>query len=235
VGGADAVAFSPDGRRLLVQLDRSLIEVDVATRTQRTVTVLDDGWRLAGPGAVGADGRIAVWQRAQCGYGCGTGYADFTLSFVDATDGSPVPDDRRFATVRTREPSLLGWQSDGDAVVVLTASPDLEQPGFEPPQVLALDATGGWTELITVPPATSRIDIARDFLDRFGAEPPSLADNALDWLAVRGPQALKLLAVVALLVAARIGFRRWRDRRRRRAILARIRADRGDGEARATG
>ena len=79
---------------------------------------------------------------------------------------------------------------------------------------------------MALPRVTSRIDIARDLLDRFGAEPPSLADNAVDWLAVRVPHALKLLAVVALLVVARIGYRRWRDRRRRRAILARIRAAR---------
>jgi hypothetical protein len=235
--GGDPKAWSPDGRRLLIQRDRSLIEVDIETRAQRTVALLDDGWQLAGPGAVGADGRIAVWQRSECryGYGCDPGYADFTLSFVDAIDGSPVTDDRRFATVRTREPRLLGWQSDGDAVVVLTAAPDFEQPGFEPPQVVALDPGGGRTELITLPQATSRIDIARSLLDRFGAEPPSLADSALDWLAVRGPQAVKLLAIVALLVAARIGYGRWRDRRRRRAVLARIRADRGNGEARAMG
>lgn len=220
---------------MLIQRNRSLIEVDVATRAQREVAVLGDGWRLAGPGAVGADGRIAVWQRSECWYGCGPGYAYFTLSFVDATDGSPAADDRRFATVLTREPRLLGWQSDGDAVVVLTAAPDFELPGFEPPQVVALHPGGGRTELMTLPPATSRIDIARDLLDRFGAEPPSLADNAVDWLAARAPQALKLLAVVWLLVAARIGYRRWRDHRRRRAILAMIRADRGDGDVRATG
>lgn len=217
--GADAVAFSPDGRVLVTQHGKQLNAFDLAAHTERTVAVLDDGWLLAGPGAVGPDGTIAVWQRSECGSGCGDGYADFTLSFVDGVDGAVVAGPT-LATVRTRQPSLLGWQSDGDAIVVLTA-PSGPAPGgdsvawyfdHEPPQVVALHLGGGETSLISLPSGASRIDIARNLLDRFGAAPPSLADHAVDWFAVRGRQATVLLAVVALLIAARIGYRRLRSR-----------------------
>lgn len=166
--GADAVASAPDGRWLLIQRDTVLLEVDLTTLAQHTVAVLGDGWRLGGPGAVGADGRIAVWQRFECGPGCSPAYVDFRLSFVNRGDGSLVTDPG-FATVRTKEPSLFGWQSDGDAVVVLTAASNAEHSGYEPPRVVALHPGGGETVLMTLPGTADRIDITRDLLNRFGA------------------------------------------------------------------
>jgi hypothetical protein len=113
-------------------------------------------------------------------------------------------------TVRTGQPSLLGWQSDGDAVVVLSAASGATSA--TPPQVVALHPAGGHTALITVPRNANRIDVAGDLLDRFGGPAPSIGDHVVDWLAARGGPVIVVLSVVALLVVARVIHRRRRSR-----------------------
>jgi len=151
-------------------------------------------------------------------------WADYTLSYVDVTTGSVVegPD---LQPVRAERPSLLGWQSDGDAVVALTfrmnelalhtcAGPSCPSMRWQPPTVVALHPGGGQTTLVTTPASADRIDVARDLLDRFGAEPPSLGSRLVDLAWARAPQLATVVAVIALLVAGRLTYRKIRTHRR---------------------
>lgn len=210
IGAVTAVAFSPDGDQLAVQRDRQVDVVDVDTRAVREVAVLDAEQSLAGPGAWRADGRLAVWDRTECAPGCPTSYSGFRLSYMDINDGSTV--EAGFDPVRAVTATVLGFQSDGDAVVVLAmteAGPD--GPHVGAPQVLALHPQGGQTTLITVTDEADRIDIARNLLDNFGGESPSSTDELLDVVRVRLPQVLIPIGAIALLVAAGLVYRRVRD------------------------
>jgi hypothetical protein len=210
--GADTVAFSPDGRRLALQLGRELTVLDLDTYAVRAVAELGARQVLAGPGAWSAGDRLAVWDGADCLPACPTSYTDVRLSFVDISGGAVTQ--AGFDPVRAVSARLLGWQSDGDAVVVLAmTSFEPAGPHVGAPQVLALHPGGGRTALITVTADADRIDIARTMLDRFGGQPRSGWAMFLDLLSVRLPQAAPRLAVIAVLVAARPVYRRFRRRR----------------------
>ena len=207
VGGAEVVAFSPDGRQLAVQTGQTLKVLDLDTSTVRTVANLGQRQTLAGPGAWSTGGRLAVWDRTDCTPVCPAG---FRLSFVDISSGAVTEAD--FDPVQAVSAKLIGWQTDGDAVVVLTmTSPDPAGPHLGAPQVLALRPSGGRTTLITVTADADRIDVARDLLDRFGGDSPSGAEQFLDVVRVRLSQARLPIAVIALLVAAPLIYRRVRD------------------------
>jgi hypothetical protein len=221
-GPAQSV-FSPDSRLLATKIRSELTIRDIATGTERTISGLPDRAVLAGPGAWRADGRIAFWQSSACATMCPQGWADFSLSHVDVTTGSAVvgPD---LQPVRAEKPSLLGWQSDGDAVVALTfrmnqfamdtcAGPSCVPPQWQAPRVVALHPGGGQTTLVTTPASADRIDVARGLLDRFGAPPPSLGSRMVDVARARAPQMLAIVAVLALIVAPFI-VKRIRRRRR---------------------
>jgi hypothetical protein len=137
-------------------------------------------------------------------------WADFTLSYVDVTTGSAV-EGPRLQPVRAEKPSLLGWQSDGDAVVALTfrmnqfamhtcAGASCVPLQWQPPTVVALHPGGGQTTLVTTPAGADRIDVARDLLDRFGAPAPSLGSRILDVARARVRQMLVIVAVLALIL-----------------------------------
>ncbi len=209
VTGASSVAFSADGAELAVQVGTELTVVDVRTRTTRLVTGLVAGQLLAGPGAWSA-GHLALWNREDCGPSCPAGLAEFSLFFVDIASGEVV--DTGVDPVTAVSASLLGWQADGDAVVVLAMTahgPDGPHSGA--PQVLALHPSGGQTSLITVRADADRIDIPRDLLDHFGGPSASGRDLAVDMLAIRLRHALLPLGVIVALVAARLVYRRFRD------------------------
>jgi hypothetical protein len=204
-----AVAFSPDGHQLALQQVRDLVVFDLATFAVREVAQLDGRQRLGGPGAWSPGGRLAIWASTDCQPACPSGYSDFQLSFVDIASGAVTG--AGLDAVRAVSPSLLGWQSGGDAVVVLAmTSADPAGPRGAAPQVLALHPGGGQTSLIRVPADVDRIDVARDLLDHFGGAPSSGWDRLLDMLRVRLPQALPLIAIIATLVAAVVAYRRVR-------------------------
>jgi hypothetical protein len=222
IGGAVGVAFSPDGRQLAVQLGRELKVVDVDTRAVRTVAELDARQTLAGPGAWSAGGRLAIWDGTDCGPACPAGHTDLRLSLVDISDGAVTV--AGLDPVQAASARLLGWQVDGDAVVVLAmTSPEPAGPHSGTPQVLALHPGGGRTTLMTLPAGAGRVDIARTLLDHFGGEPRSRWELFLDVVRVRLAQAAPWLAVIALLVAALVTYRRLRGR---------VRGSRPDGRKR---
>lgn len=220
---ATNVAFSPDGRQLALQQGRELAVLDVNTFAVRKVAELDANQKLAGPGAWSPGGRLAVWGSTGCRPACPSTYSDFRLSFVDISSGAVTG--AGLDPVRAVSPSLLGWQSSGDAVVVLEMTDaDLAGPQGVVPQVLALYPGGGHTSLIRVPADADRIDIARNLLDHFGGPSGSFWDRLLDLLRVRVPQAWPLFAVIVALVGARVVYRRvrygvWRRPGRIRARL----------------
>ena len=222
-------AFSPDGRRVALQVGHAVHIVDLVARTKRTLTDLGDRRILAGPGAWSADGRIAVWQLLDCGPSCTvTQTVRFELAYVDAERGTDV-DGPRFETFTARGSRLLGWQGDGDAVVVRyhdarTAAhsppPDAPSGSTEPPnhasplvtraEVVALSPGGGLTTLVTLPGDVDRVDVARDLLDRFGGPPPSLAARFLDWLGALCGEIALLAGIAAAVYAVRLVRRRIR-------------------------
>lgn len=231
-GGApegSPIAFSPDGRRVALQVDHAVHIVDLVARTKRTLADLGDRRILAGPGAWTADGRIAVWRLLDCESSCATTETvGFDLAYVDAERGTDV-NGPRFGTFPARGSRLLGWQSDGDAVVVRyhdARTADHSRPPDAPsdsaewpepnhaaplvtrPEVMALRPGGGSTTLVSLPGDVDRVDVARDLLDRFGGPPPAIPARLLDWLGPLSDE-IALLAVVA---AAIYGLRLLRRR-----------------------
>ncbi|HEY7176720.1 MAG TPA: hypothetical protein VH442_17550, partial [Micromonosporaceae bacterium] len=183
--------------------------LDVDTRAVRTVATLGAGQTLAGPGAWRADGRLAIWRDSDCGPRCPAGYREFRLSFVDIGTGAVT--DARLDTLEAVSAKLLGWQTDGDAVVVLgTMSPLAGNAHVRVPQVLSLHPGGGRSTLITVTADADRIDVARNLLDHFGGDPCSGWAMFLDVLRVRLGQAMPWLGSAALLVAIGLTYRRFR-------------------------
>jgi hypothetical protein len=205
-----SVAVSPDGRQAVVQNWPRLDVLDLDTHRVHTLTDLSDRGTLAGPGAWTPDGRIAIWR---CTPTChGAARADVTLTYLDAANG-----------VEARGPSLpgvagsrlLGFQTDGDAIVIRFATtdtpsrpdaPDVTSPSTGHPEVIALRPDGRTTVLVSLPATASRVDVATDLLERFGATPPSPPARFADWLR---PQTGKLLFIVAV-IAAIYGWRRRR-------------------------
>lgn len=185
-GLVPTVAFSPDGQRLALQRGTTLVVYDRGAG--HTAAELGAGARLAGPGAWTSDGRFAVWRPA----GAGT----YELTFVDGN--GPV-----FSPVHVASPRLLGWQSDGDAVVVLT-------PPSGAPRVVALHPGGGETDLVDVYGGANRVDIARDSLDRFGGPTPPVWVRLTDLAWVQARSYAPWLSPIALVVGALFLRRRIR-------------------------
>jgi hypothetical protein len=222
-------AFSPGGRRVALQVGHAVHIVDLVARTKRTLTDLGDRRILAGPGAWTADERIAVWRLLDCGPSCAaTETVRFELAYVDAERGTDV-DGSQYETFTARGARLLGWQGDGDAVVVRyhdarTAAhsppPDAPSGSAEPPnhaspavtraEVVALPPGGGLTTLVTLPGDVDRVDVARDLLDRFGGPPPSPPARLLDWLGPLSDEIALLAGIAAAIYAVRLVRRRIR-------------------------
>ncbi|HKE65650.1 MAG TPA: hypothetical protein VKB59_13520 [Micromonosporaceae bacterium] len=210
VSGASA-AFSPDGHQLVLQLGRELNVLNVDTGVVRTLASLGAAQTLAGPGAWRTDGRLAIWTGNDCLPACPASYHDFRLSFVDVGTGAVT--DGSFDMVRAVSARLLGWQTDGDGVVVLSmTSQDPGGPHVGAPQVLSLHPGGGRATLVTVTDHANRIDVARNLLDRFGGHPRSTWVMFLDLLRVQLRQAMPWLAGLAVLIAVAVAFRRIRAR-----------------------
>jgi hypothetical protein len=224
----NSVAFTPDGRHLLVQLDRQLVLLDTGDGSRRTVAVLGIGQRLAGTGAVSADGsRVAVLTPTGCSDACSNAERNrrqWRLDVLDTATGTALPGPG-FDRVTGAAVRVAGWQRDGTAVVVVYRDEENAGAGAAPAapttyrevdraDLLALRPGGGTTTLIHPSGvAIWDLDVARDLLvdGRFGGpspEPPPFP--AADWLYVTA--AAVLLPIVGLVIV----IRRVRRRRRRR-------------------
>jgi len=230
------VAFSPDGRRLAVQRNMALHVVDLTSGTHRKIADTGPRQRLAGPGAWTSDSRIAMWDMTGCDADCTVAEVDtrvFRVAYLDPDRGVEVYGPR-LSEVTGLGVRILGWQQDGDAVVVVFHPAADVPPGRQIPvswqkddgfmrgdaEVFALHSDGGRTELVTFPHRADSVDIARDLLvaDRFGGPAPSLAERFGDWLAPLVGRILLFVAGVVVLLSVR---RFWRKFRERRAVPAR--------------
>ncbi len=216
--GADpsytTAAFSPDGRRVAVQVGPTLRVVDIVARAYRDLVRLGDRRVLAGPGSWTPDGRIAILNLIDCGTPCQTpGTVGFEFTYVDAELGT-YTDGPRLARFHATGASLLGWQNDGDAVVVLNRDfvppPAASVPAATAPEVVALHPGGGSTTLMSLPGDANRVDISRDLLDRFGGAPVSPTARFLDWLRPLLDEIAPLVAAAATIYGLRLVRRRVR-------------------------
>jgi hypothetical protein len=230
-GIAGMVAFSPDGRRLMVDGGRLSWLVDLVTGERRELSWPGPARRLAGPGAWTADGRLAVVELVNCepndsrGVSCPSGpLPGLRISFVDAETGADASGPR-FDKVTGMAVRLLGFEPDGSAVVAVFQPPpapavvdwqphDLTWVGGV--KLLALHPGGGQTELVQLSKSVTYLDVARDLVGagRFGGPAPSLPARWADWL----PGLRVELTVLAVLVGVVVAISM---RRRLRVLLRR--------------
>jgi hypothetical protein len=224
-----SAAFAPDGRHVAVQLDRTLLLVNTADGSSRTLASLGERQRLAGTGAFTADGtRIAVLDHDGCAVACtnlARNVRKWRVLTLDATTGQPASDSG-FDRVPGAVVRMAGWQRNGTAVVV--AYLDESNPNYDrgPSQdvptsyravsaanLLALSPGGGTVQLIR-PESVQLwdIDVAHDLLveGRFGGPSPQPtpfpAASWLYWVLVT-PLAVLLLIIAVVVVV-------WRRTRR---------------------
>jgi WD40-like Beta Propeller Repeat len=211
-------AFSPDGRRLAVQSSQSLTIYDTETLDQATVPATG-ARRMAGVGAWTPDGYLAAWDVEPSGAAVDPHVMRLVLidPATGATAAGPV-----FDPVSGLAAWVLGWQSDG-AAVVQSFHGAIMAPG-EPidfTRSARLDAYrpgGGRSELVQLPGDATRVDVARDWLDHFGAPAPSWPARALDVLAGRVLEAILLCLVVAISITVAGWHRRRGAARRCRSV-----------------
>ncbi|MEV0154002.1 hypothetical protein AB0H57_09720 [Micromonospora sp. NPDC050686] len=227
-------AFSPDGSRLAVATVDALYVVETAGMTVRRIAALTPAERLAGPGAWSPDGtRLTMWTMGDCedGTTCDErrlARRPIRPGWRDATTGAVV-DGPRLPAARGLAARLLGWQGDGDAVVVeyqpeagLTREPD--NPRWSETDwwavgsvtVTELRRDGSRHRLVDLPGSALFVDVPAGLLDSFGGPAPSRVEGALRWLlALWWPIGQFLLLVVVAVVVVS-GLRRWRLRTRSR-------------------
>jgi WD40 repeat protein len=215
------VAFSPDGRQVAVQALTTLSIVDTADGTVRRLPDLPARTRLAGSGAWTPDGRLAVSDVDGCLRDCRAAAADartWRLRYLDPRSGAETPDPT-YDAVDGMVAEVLGWQPDGD-VVVLTYRSSTPTGGTvyegdrREPQLLVLHAGGGRDRLIALPAFVDRIDVAHDLVvaDRFGGPAPAPAVWPIAHYVYRVTAALLFVFVALPLLAWRL-IRRVRRRR----------------------
>jgi hypothetical protein len=216
------VAFSPDGRQLAVQALTTLSIVDTSDGTVRRLPDLPARRRLAGLGAWSPDGRrLAVSDVEGCARDCQAAAVDarmWRISYLDPQSGVETPGPS-YDAVDGMVAEVLGWQGDGD-VVVLTyrsstpAGYTVYEGDRHEPRLLALHAGGGQDRLIALPAFVDRIDVARDLViaDRFGGPAPAPAVWPIAHYVYRVTATLLVVFVVLLLLAWRL-IRRIRRRR----------------------
>jgi hypothetical protein len=211
-----ALAFAPDGRRVVLQAGGELRIVDLATRTQRTLVRLGGYRVLAGPGAWRPDGTIAVWDWESMP---AAGTLLFSMSYVDSTYGIDVagPYLGGFGALGAR---LLGWRSNGDAVVVryepVAGEPppvhaEPQSPAGGRAELVGINATATY-RLVALPGGTNRVDVAAQLLDRFGGPSPSTGYRLADWLRTHLDDLFGLVAAVAVVTGVVVLRRRFRQR-----------------------
>lgn len=213
---AQLAAFSPDGRRVAVQVGDTVVVVDVVSRVRRTLARLGADRRLAGVGAWSPAGdRIAVLTLSGCTKLCTRKALDdrtWQVDEIDATSGAPLvggfdrvtgsavrvlgrTDDGELALVRYRAADGLSSDSRGVLTVDGDEVDETDYAAVADAELLGLDASGDRRTLIALPPGSRHVDVAADLVtgDRFDG--PSA--RPIPWPA---PFWVDLLAVVALLL-----------------------------------
>lgn len=221
---ATAVAFSADGSLLALQRGATLDLIDVATG--RAFRQLEVGRRqLAGPGAWTANGTVALWDLPPtCGATCGLNdpedVGEFRLTLLDPGTAGYTP--LGLDPVDGSLPRLLGWRSDGSAVVTKYRPPDLSEPPPDGPapaasdmRIVALLPGGGTVELVDLPAGSNGAEVAVDLIHagRFGGPPPGALSRVGETL-YGIVEMIWPLAAVALLVVVVWRLRRPWSRRR---------------------
>jgi hypothetical protein len=192
-------AVSPDGSTVVVQNGRKLHLIDLATATQRALDDLAPNQRLAGPGALRRDGRIGIWTVTGCLTQCSRdemAARTSQLTYVDSKTGG-VTAGPQVDSVTGPGARLIGWQDDGDAVVLAFAAgradstsggsswPDDDAASSDgPSQLLAMHPGGGHASLVDLPRGAVHVEVASDLLsaDQFGGPAPSTLSRYGDWL-----------------------------------------------------
>ncbi|GAB3845912.1 hypothetical protein GCM10029963_24940 [Micromonospora andamanensis] len=230
---ATLLAFSPDSRQVAVQVDRSLIVVDTASGASRVLADLGPRGRLAGAGAWSPTGDgIAAYTYDGCENRCTDAERNqrrWRLGWLDPVTGAARPlapstsgfDDVACAAVR-----IVGWQRNGDAVVLrylVEVDPNYDEATADDGQdltsyrevgsveLLALHPGGGQTRLIETPTDIWDMDVAHDLVtnDRFGGPSPKpTAFPAAPWL-------YGVTVTITVIVLGPLTVLGWMLRRRR--------------------
>jgi hypothetical protein len=214
IGRADAVegetnylvALSPDGSMLAVSTSHELrvYQRDGALRWTRPLSGYDV---LAGPAAWRPDGRLAVMRRSAVSNWYDPGR--WTLAFVDAGTGAPLPDPGLPAVRSATAVQVVSWRGD-TAYAVVRSQRHGPGDGSRASLVnLAPDAADPVT--VVAPAGAENLDVAADYVaGTRTAGPPSFG---LSWVGALYTVIPFAQAVVA--VAAVVGVLWWARRRRR--------------------
>lgn len=209
-------AFSPDGRRVAVQVGDALQVIDLPNRTTLTLTRLGADRRLAGVGAWSSDGdRIAVLTMSGCRKLCTRSALDdrtwqideidadsgtATVGGFDRVTGSAVrvlgqTDDGELAVVRYRPADDLNSDAQGTLTVDGDVVEETDYAAVGRAELLGLDAAGDRRTLIDLPPGSRHVDVAADLVgeDRFDGK----SSRPMPWPA---PFWVNLLAVGLLVL-----------------------------------
>lgn len=171
------VAFSPDGRRVAFVAGRALHLVD-DRGTALWSAPLPTGTDLAGAGAFTPDGtRIALAYATPCEPSCAVGAAEWGVTYVDSTDGTPAAGPELPAVVGSRI-RAVGWSARADgttSLVVVRYLPDPPEPPVQGPDgkltAPPIDPTGDGTgpadlcELAPGGPARLLLDAPHEVTD----------------------------------------------------------------------
>jgi hypothetical protein len=228
-------AFSPDGTRLAIATETSLDVIDLRDGATRKLATLTARHRIAGPGAWLPDGqRLAVYYIGGCEEGRQCNERElsqrlFQIEYLDAATGQTTSGPK-LAPAEGLAARLLGWQSDGDAVVAVY-SPEagavkmLDDINWSETdwwtvggvELKEFRADGSQHRLVSLPSSALFVEVPTNLLDRFGGPSPSFVEGAIrDALAVYWP--VGQVGEVCLLVVLTMVVLAWRRRRRRRQL-----------------
>ncbi len=228
-------AFSPDGSRLAVATTSALHLYDLRGGTVRQLTSVNESFRLAGQGAWLPDGKtLAHYVVRSCngGEACDEGQLarrEFQIGYLDTETGLATQGPKLAAPIGLSA-RLLGWQSDGDAVVAVH-SPEAGR-GKEANdtywseddwwivggvRLIEFRADGSRHELVSLPSSALFVDVPANLLDSFGGPAPNPIEGKLrEMAAVMWPVGFVCELFVLLAISA--GTLSWlRARRRRKA------------------
>lgn len=235
-----AAAFSPDGGRVVVQVGDALHLIELADGSRREVVDLGSRRRLAGVGAWLPDGRrIAILEMTGCETDCDNRALNsraYRIRYLDAERGVEVSGPR-FDDVVGIGARLLGWQRNGDAVMVRHDANKVVHNGpmratwdgtdssvVGNVELIALHPGGGRARLVELPAGAMQVDVPRDLVEAgaFGGPSPSWVEGGVRQMAGAvtpivlglGPALVVLLFVLLLLVVMTTSLvKGWRRRR----------------------
>lgn len=226
-------AYSPDGRRIAVNVGQRLHLLDAGTGATLWTAELGERRYLSGPGAFTADGqRIATVSLDGCLDQCDSARLAarrWQVGYLDAASGAEATGPA-MPPVTAMAVRALGWRHGTDLVTVT----------YRPEQGVRKEASNGWNDtgfwevgdaslvalrpggtvetLLDPPDAVLSMDVARDLLEagRFGGEAKEPGMFPARGVIVV-PIAFFGAPVVLLVGGVLLGW--WLWRRRRRPIL----------------